>query len=105
VAGEYFLSNSNLKSHLVRAHLTPTDTISGWLLFFKFNLDHPTSFGPEVTSSDAAIELDAYVDWKINATFTLSLLGAFNDPGRAVQQFTGRTRNFAYGMACVAYSF
>jgi hypothetical protein len=105
VAGEYFLSNSNLKSHLVRAHLTPTESISGGLLFFTFTLDHPTSFGPEVTSSDAAIELDAYVDWKINATFTLSLLGAFNDPGRAVQQFTGRTRNFAYGMAYLAYSF
>jgi hypothetical protein len=58
-----------------------------------------------VTSSDAAFEIDAYADWKINANFTLSLVGAFADPGKAVQQLTGRTKNFAYGMAYVAYSF
>ena len=26
-------------------------------------------------------------------------------PGKAVEQFTGRTRNFTYGMAYIAYSF
>jgi hypothetical protein len=45
------------------------------------------------------------MDWKLNANFTLSLVGAFADPGKAVQQVSGRTKNFAYGMAYVAYSF
>jgi len=105
IAGEYFLSNSNLKSHQVRAHVEPGDALSGGLIFYKFVLDRPRSLGPQVTSSDAAFEIDAYADWKINANFTLSLVGAFADPGKAVQQLTGRTKNFAYGMAYVAYGF
>jgi Alginate export len=105
IAGEYFLSNSNLKSHQIRAHVEPNDAIGGGLIFYKFSLDHPRSLGPQVTSTDAAFEVDAYTDWKVNANFTVSLLGAFADPGKAVQQFTGRTKNFAYGMVYVAYSF
>jgi hypothetical protein len=105
IAGEYFLSNSNLKSHLVRAHVAPTKSVGTGLLLFKFDLDHPTSFGPQVTASDAAIELDSYTDWKLNGNFTLSFIAALTNPGKAVQQYTGRTKEFAYGMVYVAYAF
>ena len=105
IAGEYFLSNSNLKSHQLRAHVTPSEALGGGLMFFQFNLDHPQALGPQVTATDAAFEIDAYADWKANDNFTVSYLGAFADPGKAVQQFTGRTKNFAYGMVYVAYSF
>ena len=105
IAGGYFLSNSNLKSHLVRAHFTPNDAIGGGLIFFKFGLDHPEALGPEVTATDVASEIDAYADWKLNGNFTISLIGAYADPGKAVQQYTGRTKNFVYGMVYVGYSF
>jgi len=105
IAGEYFLSNSNLKSHLVRAHVTPSEAVSGGLMFYKFGLDQPESYGPQVTATDVASEIDAYVDWDVNSTFTISLLGAYADPGKAVQQATGRTKNFVYGMVYVGYSF
>ena len=105
IAGEYFLSNSNLKSHLVRVHVTPRDSLSGGLMFYKFAFDHPGSVGPDVTATDAAFELDAYAEWKLNENLTVSFVGAYADPGKAVQQATGRTKNFAYGMAYVAYSF
>ncbi len=105
IAGEYFLSNSNLKSHLFRVHVDPSDAVGGGLMFFKFTFDQPGSVGPDVTDTDAAFEIDAYVDWKLNQNFTLSLLGAYADPGKGVQQATGRTKNFAYGMAYLAYSF
>jgi Alginate export len=105
IAGEYFLSNSNLISHLVRLYVTPSDALGAGLLFFKFRLDHPEAAGPSVTAKDVAFEIDAYADWKLNANFTVSLVGAFADPGAAVQQFSGRTKNFAYGMVYVAYSF
>ena len=105
IAGEYFLSNSNLKSHLVRAHVTPNDSVSGGLLFYDFKLDHPASFGPEVTATDVAFEIDAYTDWDVNSNFSISFLGAYADPGKAVQQATGRTKNFVYGMIYVGYSF
>ena len=105
IAGEYFLSNSNLTSHQIRLHVTPSETLSGGLMFFSFRLDHPESYAPGVTSTNVAIEIDAYADWKMTSNFTISLVGAYGDPGKAVQQFSGRTKNFAYGMAYVGYSF
>jgi len=105
IGGEYFLANSNLKTHLIRADVSPTDAISGGLLVFKFVADHPRSVGPRVTDSDLALEIDAYVDWKLNRNFTISFLGAYADPGKAVQQLTGRTKNLTYGMVYVGYSY
>ncbi len=105
IAGEYFLSNSNLTSHLLRLHVEPSEALSGGLMLYKFGFDQPRAVGPAVTATDAAFELDAYADWKLNENVTVSFVGAYADPGKAIQQATGRTKNFAYGMAYVAYSF
>ena len=105
IAGEYFLSNSNLKSHLVRVHVSPNDALGGGLMFYKFEFDQPAIGWSRRHPTDAAFEIDAYADWKLNQNFTMSLLGAYADPGKAVQQATGRTKNFVYGMAYLAYSF
>jgi Alginate export len=105
IAGEYFLSNSNLISHQVRAHVSPTDKVSGGLILYDFRLDHPQSVDAAVTDTHVAFEGDLYVDWKINKTLALSFVTAFADPGTAVRQLSGRTKNFSYGMVYVAYSF
>ena len=105
IAGEYFLSNSNLLSHQFRAHVTPTDKIGGGLIFYDFRIDQPKSYGPTVTDNHAAFEGDLYVDWKATKNVLVSLVTAFANPGLAVQQLTGRTNNFAYGMVYVAYSY
>ena len=105
IAGEYFLSNSNLVSHLIRLHVTPNEKVGGGLMFYKFRLDHPETFGPGVTDKNLALETDAYVDWKMNDNFTVSVLGAYANPQKAVTEATGRTKNFAYGMVYVAYSY
>jgi hypothetical protein len=105
IAGEYFLSNSNSISHMFRAHVTPSESIGAGLMFFRFLLDQPESYGEGITDDDVAFEADLYVDWKVNQNFTVSLIGAYADPGKAVQQASGRTKNFAYGMLYVGYSF
>ena len=105
IAGEYFLSNSNLISHLFRAHLTPNAGIATGLLFFLFNLHQPASFAPGVTAKDLAFEVNWYTDWKINENFTASFVAAFTDPRLAVQQAFDRTKNFAYGMVYLAYAY
>ena len=105
IAGEYFLANSNLISHLIRAHVTPSDAIGAGVLLFKFRLDQPASFAPGVTDRNVAFETDGYVDWKVNHNFTLSFVAAFANPQLAVQQATGRTKNIVYGMAYIGYSF
>jgi hypothetical protein len=105
IAGEYFLSNSNLTSHLVRAQVTPGDALSGGLLLYKFRLDQPASFAPGVTDRNLAFEMDAYVEWKINGNFSANFVGAFAHPQAAVQEAFDRTKNFAYGMVFFAYSY
>ncbi len=105
IAGEYFISNSNLTSHQIRAHVTPSEAVGGGLIFYKFSLDHPQSLAPQVSAKDVASELDSYIDWKVSDNLTISGVGAYADPGKAVQQFSGRTKNFLYGMVYIGYSF
>jgi hypothetical protein len=105
IAGEYFVSNSNLISHVVRAHVAPSDAVGGGVIFYQFLLDQPATYSPGVTDNHLAFEADAYVDWKINKNFTASFTFAFADPQKAVQQASNRTKNFAYGMVFLAYSY
>jgi hypothetical protein len=102
IGGEYFLANSNLRSHLLRAHITPNDTVSGGVLLFKFLLDR---LPPGITDNSVLNEIDAYVDWKINEHFTASFVAALADPKTALQQTSGRTETFRYGMVYLAYSY
>jgi hypothetical protein len=103
IAGEYFVSNSNLISHQLRVHTKPNDSISTGLIFWDFVLDQPASAG--VTSDDVALELDWYLDWSINDNFTMSFVAAIAEPGDAVEQSSGRTDTFIYGMIFAAYSY
>ncbi len=105
IAGEYFLANSNLVSHQVRLHTSPSDSIGTGLILYKFLADKAAAFGPEVTARDLAFEVDWYLDWELNENFTLSFVGAFADPGKVVEEVYRRTKNFAYGMIYVAYSY
>src|SRR5437660_8457627 len=86
IAGEYFLSNSNNISHQARLHLSPTDALGWGVMGYWFRLPQPASFGSGATSTDVPFEFDAYLDWKIKKHFTISLIGAFADPHKAVQQ-------------------
>jgi Alginate export len=103
IAGEYFVSNSNLISHQLRVHTTPNDAISTGLIFYDFLLDQPGSAG--VTADDVAYELDWYMDWSMNDNFIVSFIAAVAEPGDAVEQSSGRTDTFYYGMVFAAYSF
>ncbi len=105
IAGEYFLSNSNLLSHMARLHVEPHSRVSGGVIFFQFLADEPSTFGPGVASKDIAVEADVYVDWKINNNFSASFVTAFANPQAAAEQAFSRTKNFAYGMAFIAYSY
>ena len=93
IAGEYFVSNSNLISHQLRVHLeaervhrrrASSSTTSCWT--------SPRSAG--VTSNAVATELDWYMDWSVNDNFIVSFVAAYADPGAAVEQSSGRTDSF-----------
>jgi Alginate export len=105
IAGEYFVSNSNLISHEVRIHTTPTDKIGTGLIFFDFLADKPQALGPLITARDVAFEMDWYMDWKLTKNITMSAIGAYANPGQFVQQVYDRTKSFFYGMLYFAYSY
>jgi len=105
IGGEYFLSNSNLISHQLRVHVTPSEAVSAGLFAYDFRLDQPASFGPGVTSDHIAMELDAYADWKVNSNFIVSFVAALAEPKEAAEQGFGRTSTFTYGMVYVAYAY
>jgi hypothetical protein len=109
IAGEYFVSNTNLLSHQIRLHATPTESLGTGLIFYRFLLDKPDALaaatGAPVTSNDVATELDWYADWKVNPHFTVSVLLAWASPGEAVAQAFGRTADFWYGLLFFAYAY
>ena len=90
---------------MLRAHVSPTEAVGGGLMFFDFRLDRPAAYAPGVTDAHLAFEIDGYTDWKINKNFTVSFVAAFANPGAAIKQATGQTRNFNYGMIYIAYSY
>jgi hypothetical protein len=105
IAGEFFLSNSNLISNQLRLHLTPNEHVSGGLIGYDFRADQPASFGTGVTSADVGVEVDGYIDWKVNGNLTASFVLAYAEPGKALEQGFGRTDAFHYGMVYLAYAF
>jgi hypothetical protein len=105
IAGEYFLANSNNISHQARIHMTPTNKLGWGMIGYWFKIDQPATFGSGATFSNAAFEFDTYADWKFYKNFTMSLVAAFADPHKAVQQAYHRASTFTYAMVYIAYSF
>jgi len=105
IAGEYFLSNSNLISHQVRVHVTPTPHLGSGVIVYRFLADQPGSYAAGLTGRNIGFEVNAYADWTINDNFTLSLVGGGADPGEVVQQVSGRTTSFALGLLYLAYKY
>ncbi|MDX1393212.1 MAG: hypothetical protein R3195_02430 [Gemmatimonadota bacterium] len=108
IAGEYFLGNSNLLSHMFRVHASPSGSVGTGLIYFIFTADEPAAYCGEegcATEDDLAFELDFYLDWSINDNFLVSFVGAWATPGDAIEQAFGRVDDFTYGMIYMAYSF
>lgn len=105
IAGEYFVSNSNLISHQLRVHASPSEAVSTGLIFYDFQLDIPSALGAQVTSDEVALELDWYLDWSVNDNWTFSFVAAIAEPGDAIEQSSARTDTFYYGMIFAAYSY
>ena len=105
IAGEYFLSNSNLKTHMLRLRTKPTDNIGTGLLFFDYALDQPGSYQGGVSSSDLGQEVNWFMDWQVSKMFSLNFILAHNNPGKAIEEAFGRKKSFKYAMVYLAFSY
>jgi hypothetical protein len=103
ILGEYVLINSNLNSHMVRLSANPIDAIHVNLFFYRFTLDDADGFG--VQSDDFADEWNLTVDWTVNDSFALSLVGAYASPDDGAKEFSGGDDDWSYGMAYATYTF
>jgi len=105
IAGEYFVSNSNLKSHQIRLHVSPSEAIGTGLIGYMFKAVRPASIQQGLTSDDVATEVDWYMDWKFNGNFSTSIVLAWASPGEVVKQVYDRTKDFTYAMLYFQYSY
>lgn len=105
IAGEYFISNSNLITNMLRVHTRPSDSIGTGLIYFNYKLDQPGSYQGGVLSDDLGDEINWYMDWKFSPLFSLSLVLARTSPGRAVEEAFDRTKDFKYAMVYLGFSY
>jgi hypothetical protein len=103
ITGEYALGLGNLESELVRLTLAPSDGVTFDVMFYRFTLDQPASFG--AVSADWGDELNFTVEWQagegVSVTGVLGLLR----PGQAAQQIVGGGRDWLHAMLLVSYSW
>lgn len=105
IAGEWFLSNSNLKVHMLHINTKPHANIETGLIYFDYSLDQPGSYEGGVVSSDLAKEINWYMDWSANEMFTFSFVLARNNPGPAIEEAFGRSETFKYAMVFLSFSY
>ena len=105
IAGEYFLSNSNLKSHLVRAHVAPSDADQRRPDVLQFHLRSAAVGRPRGDVYGRRIRDRCVRGLEAERQLHRQPARRVRRPGKAVEQATGRTKNFAYGMVYVGYSF
>lgn len=105
IAGEYFISNSNLDTHMLRVHTSPTATIGTGLIWFDYSIDQPATYEGGVSSDDLGSEINWYMDWQLTAWMNVSFVLARANPGRAVEEAFDRRTDFRYGMVYLGFSF
>ena len=104
IAGEYFLSNSNLRSHMLKFDVRPNENITTGLLFFDYRLDQPGSYEDGVASRNLGQEINWYMDWRAFENFSFTFVVAHNQPGAAVEEAHDRTKGFKYAMIYVSFN-
>ena len=105
ITGGYAVSNSNLISHQIRLHVDPRDTLSGGVMLYRFDIDHPETFEGGITAKRLSTEADLYADWTIAERLTASFILAFAQPHEAAEQAFGRTKSFRYGLVFLAFKY
>jgi hypothetical protein len=111
IAGNYPLTNTNLKSNMLRAKVTPTDKVTVNLFYYNFKLDDPGTFndfygGGAVTSDDFGDEVNFTVDWQATDRFyVITVLGDLM-PGDGAKQWVGASddKDWLYAMLYVSFT-
>ncbi len=105
IAGNYLLENSNLKSHMLRVQMFPTEDLTLNVLYYNFKLDEKQIFGDPVSSDEFGDEINVSADWAYNDnTYFIGTYGVLF-PDDAAEDFTGGDDTWQYLMLYVNYTF
>ena len=106
IAGEYFVSNSNLISHQLRVHTQADrgDRDRADLLRLRARSAGVARPGRHLRRRGATSSTGTWTGAS-TTTSSLSFVAAVAEPGEAIEQSSGRTDTFFYGMIFAAYSF
>ena len=104
ISGNYPLDNSNLKSHMVRMQLFPTDELVLNVIYYDFTLDQPNVFGDPVGSTDWGDEFNLAADYSIGDHWFLNGVFGLLFPGQAGKNLTGGDKTWVYAMFYASYS-
>ena len=103
ITGEYVLGNGNLESQLVRLTLTPADSVTFNVMYYRFTLDQPASFG--AASDDWGDELDFTVEWAAEEGVSVTGVLGILRPGDGAQEIVGGSSDWVHAMLLVSYSW
>ena len=104
ITGGYPLSNSNLKSHMLRLQLFPNNNLVLNAIYYDFTLDQANVFGEPVGSTDWGDEVNMVADYAIADKWFLSGVFGWLVPGQAARNWTGGDKTWFYGMIYVRYT-
>ena len=104
ISGGYPLSNSNLKSHMLRLQLFPNDRLVLNAIYYNFSLDQPHIFGQPVGSTDWGDEVNLVADYSIDDRWFLSGVFGLLAPGQAAINWAGGDKNWSYFMLYARYT-
>ena len=103
IIGEYVLANHNLDADMIKLKIQPLDPVTMHLIYYRFTLHDAAAAG--LASDDYADEVDLIIDWKVNRHLSLSMVGAYAEPGEAAVQQTGGDQDWSYLMlyGCIKF--
>jgi hypothetical protein len=87
IFGQYISPNSNLNVAMAHLKFSPLDTVEAGIIYYDFHFDQTAQFiNPNITSRNAAQEVDFYSVWSATEWLTLSGVLGFAVPGAGLKQ-------------------
>lgn len=103
ITGNYPLSNTNLKSHMLRATMQPKEGITLNALYYQFSFDQPLNISSG-TSDDWGDEINFAVDWEASdRLYVIGVLGLLM-PGTVAEDLIGNN-DWLQAMLYLSYSW
>jgi Alginate export len=87
IFGQYISPNSNLNVAMAHLKFSPRDTVEAGIIYYDFHFAETAQFNnPNITSRNAAQEVDFYSVWSATEWLTLSGVLGFAVPGTGLKQ-------------------